>query len=147
MARTSRVVRPLPPLAALIVVFLGAWSVLVVSIGIGEPEGTDMRVVSFGVVLGIASLVSVVSLLVASRSVRAIGAVSAGSAVLTVGTFAGATVGLPLVPVGLGLVVVGLVAAEETATPRRAFLSCTVAATAVFAILAGIAFIGRGGGT
>ncbi len=118
-----------------------------VSIGIGEPEGTDMRVVSFGVVLGIASLVSVVSLLVASRSVRAIGAVSAGSAVLTVGTFAGATVGLPLVPVGLGLVVVGLVAAEETATPRRAFLSCTVAATAVFAILAGIAFIGRGGGT
>ncbi|HET7676875.1 MAG TPA: hypothetical protein VFK38_03410 [Candidatus Limnocylindrales bacterium] len=140
----TRRVRPVPLLTIAVVAFLAAWALLVVVIGSEDPAGADARTIAFGVVLGVASVGAAVSLLFASGSLRAISAISAGTATLTIGILGGSTVGLPLVPVGVSLMIVGLVAAEESARSGRVFLASAVAAMGVVAALATVALVGRG---
>jgi hypothetical protein len=124
--------------------FLLLWTILLTVIGLGQREGAQQRVITFSVALGVATIVATSSLLTASPMIRAIGATAAGTAISVVGIFAGATVGLPLVPIGMGFVITGLVAAEGSAAPRRVFLACTVVAAGVLTLLAAIALLGHG---
>ena len=130
--------------AVLAIGFLALWTILLTVIGLGQREGAQQRVITFSVVLGVATLVATASLFTASPLLRAIGTTAAGTAVSVVGIFGGATVGLPLVPIGMGFVVTGLVAAEGSAAPRRVFLACAVVAAGVLTLLAAIALLGRG---
>jgi hypothetical protein len=144
MARTSQPAWHSSPWKAGIVIVLGAWTLLMILVGAVEPEGPDARVITFGVMLALTTATAAFGLFFGSPGVRAVATVSAGTAAVGVGVIAGATVGLPLVPVGFSLVVVGLIAAEGAPMQRRAFMACALAATGVVLVLAAIALAGRG---
>jgi len=129
--------------AVLAIGFLVLWTILLTVTGLGQREGTQQRVITLSVVLGVATIVASASLFTASPMIRAIGTTAAGTAVSVIGIFGGATVGLPLVPIGMGFVVTGLVAAEGSPAPRRVFLACAVVAAGVLTVLAAIVLLGN----
>jgi hypothetical protein len=126
-------------LAALLVVYAAmlGW------IAAREPEGPDGRILTFAGVLAATAAVVAVGPFVASASLRAIGLSVAGAAVSVVGTFGAATIGLPLLPVGIGLLIAAVVIAEGTPAPRMTWIACAAAALLVAASLSAIALAGR----
>jgi len=144
LGRRGGTVAPSYWVAILSIGFLALWTAVLTIIGLGQREGAQQPLITFSVVLGVATIVAMASLLTASPVIRATGTTAAGTAVSVVGIFGGATVGLPLVPIGMGYVVTGLVAAEGSAAPRRAFLACAVGAATVLSLLAAIALLGHG---
>ena len=144
MGPTRRQARSLPWLAIICISLLALWTALLLVIGLREPEGTDRRVIAFAVALGLATSIAAASLVTSSTSGRAIGTIAAGTAVTGIGIFGAATVGLPLLPIGMGLIITGVVAAEGAPTQRRLFFLGAAAAAAVLAVLAAMALAGRG---
>jgi hypothetical protein len=133
------IVRRLPAIALLAP--LVGWSALLLLLAFREPEGTDDRLLAFGVLLSVATVVAAMSVFVASGAAQAITAATAGMAVLLIGIFGGGTVGLPLVPVGMILLIMALVTADGTDTPRQTMLACAAAASVAAGLLVAVALL------
>jgi hypothetical protein len=143
MSLTRRVPRGQLAVALAAVALLTGWAVLFVLSLANQRGGLDARALAFAGVVGAAALVFSAALFLHSAIVRSVATCAAGTAVTVAGIFGGATMGVPLVPVGTSLVIAAVVIADGTESRRRAFIACAVVAVQVIAGLVALALAGR----
>ncbi|MDQ3880224.1 MAG: hypothetical protein M3295_04010 [Chloroflexota bacterium] len=116
--------------AVAVAVVLVGWAVLLAVLLSAERGESHAVGYAFAGVVGLAGVAFGVTLLRGSRAVQAMGACASGSAVTVVGVLAGASIGLPLIPVGVAMVIFAMTAAEATPRPLRTFALCAAASVA-----------------
>ncbi|MFN2483540.1 MAG: hypothetical protein ABR509_01200 [Candidatus Limnocylindria bacterium] len=122
---------------------LVAWAVLLVALLAGQRGESHAVGYAFAAVVALAGVAFAVTFVSSSRVVQAIGACAAGCAVAVVGVLGGATVGAPLIPIGVGMVIFAMVAAETSRRPQRTYLLCVGSAIGTAPLVAALALAGR----
>ena len=123
-----RTVRQAHTLLAISTALVLLWCAAVWWIALNQAGDNTLRPLMYVTMVGTGALAVPLAVAFGNALFQGITLSAAGGLIAVAGVVGAATVGLPIVPIGVAYLTAGLVVGEGTAAARRSFARCAVAA-------------------